>query len=187
MKGSIVMEKTKVTGKLIIEMIVIILSMTFVFHYVILPIKVEGESMYPTLHDNDTAMVSALNLDQNDIERFDIVVLQCDVLNKKIIKRVIGLPGETIVYKNDCLYINGIYYEENFLDQDYIKSAKEQYNATLFTNDFDIVLQDDEIFVLGDNRLKSADSRSLGVFHYQDILGKRGLVVFPFHNMKWME
>lgn len=173
--------------KFILELAVVVVITTFFFHEIVIPVQVDGQSMYPTLHDLDTGVVSAMNIDQDGIERFDIVVLQSDKLDKRIIKRVIGLPGETVVYKNERLYIDGVYYEEKFLDKKYMEEAKRQYNSDLFTSDFEYILSDDEIFVLGDNRLKSADSRVLGPFSYDDIIGKKGFVFYPFNNIQWIE
>lgn len=171
----------------IVEIIVLVGITTFVFKNILLPVQVDGKSMYPTLDNNDTAVISALNTDKEGIERFDIVVLKTDKLDKKIVKRVIGLPGETIIYTNDRLYIDGVYFEEKFLDKEYIKEMKEVYNTDNFTEDFEVIVGEDEVFVLGDNRLKSADSRIYGAFKYNEIIGKRGLVIFPFKNIKWME
>ena len=109
--------------------------------------------------------------------------MKCEKLDKDIVKRVIGLPGDTLVYRDDKLYINETYYDEKYLNKDYIAKAKIKYQTELFTNDFEITLNDDEIFVLGDNRLQSADSRTLGTFKYSDIIGKKGLVIFPLKNM----
>lgn len=181
------MKKISQWIKIIIELLAMVLAMVVTFQYLLLPIKVEGSSMYPTLSDQDIALVSMINLNKKNIKRFDVVVLNCEVLDKKIIKRVIGLPGETIVYKNDKLYINGEFYEENYLNKKYVKQAKKESHAEQFTNDFSITLKDNEFFVLGDNRLHSADSRTLGTFHFKDILGKRGLVLYPFNHMKWMD
>ena len=178
-------EKNEVI-KFFVEIIVVVVVTIFIFHSVIIPVKVDGDSMYPTVHDEDNAIVNAINLDEDGIKRFDIIVLQCDQLNKKIIKRVIGLPGDVIVYRNDKLYINGIYYEENFLNQEYIKEAKKQYNFELFTNDFEATVGEGEVFVLGDNRIKSSDSRVFGTFKYSSILGKEGMIVFPFNRIKWL-
>lgn len=169
-----------------IQMIAIIAVTAVVFTKIVIPVKVDGESMYPTLHDKDTAIVTALYLNKSDIKRFDIVILKCKQLDKDIVKRVIGLPGDTIVFNNDKLYINGSYYSEDYLDKNYIEEAKIRYNTELFTNDFEITLKDNEIFVLGDNRLRSADSRTLGTFKYSDIKGKKGLVIYPFSNMKFI-
>ncbi len=82
--------------------------------------------------------------------------LNCKKLGNIIIKRVIGLPGEKIVYKDDQLYINGEKIEEAFLDISYIEQVKKDYNISCFTEDFEYTIGDDEIFVLGDNRLNSS-------------------------------
>lgn len=181
------MSKKKIFFKFSLQIIAIVVITTVTFTKVLIPVRVDGQSMYPTLHDKDFAVVNALALNQEKINRFDVVVLKCEKLDKNIVKRVVGLPGDTIVYQNDELYINDIYYEENFLDKNYIEEAKNNYQSDFFTNDFEITLKDDEIFVLGDNRLQSADSRTLGTFRYEDIIGKKGLVIFPFKNMNFIK
>ncbi|MDD8048950.1 MAG: signal peptidase I [Thomasclavelia sp.] len=173
--------------KFIIELLCIALFSFIVFNTVIMPIKVDGNSMYPTLHDDDIGIMSSTGLNEKNIKRFDIVVLDCDAIDKKIIKRVIGLPGEHIIYKDDKLYVNGVRYKEDFLDKQYIKEAKEKYSSTKFTNDFSVTVSKGKIFVLGDNRLGSADSRVFGEFSYSKIEGKRGILLFPFSHMKWVD
>ena len=99
--------------------LVLLLCFTFViFHYIFLPVKISGDSMYPTLKDSEMAIMDALHVKDDDIERFDIIVIDSHYLEKYIVKRVIGLPGEKIEYKDDKLYINDQYYPESFLDSD---------------------------------------------------------------------
>jgi len=179
------MAKRKELIRFSLELVIIVAVTATVCTKIVVPVKIQGDSMYPTLHDKDTLIVNKLYLNRSDIKRFDIVVLKSDKLNQDIIKRVIGLPGDNIVFKDDKLYINGTYYVEDYLDKDYIEEAKEKYNAKLFTEDFEITLDNDEIFVLGDNRLRSSDSRTLGTFKYSDIIGK--IVIFPLKNMKFVE
>ena len=167
------MAKRKELIRFSLELVIIVAVTATVCTKIVVPVKIQGDSMYPTLHDKDTLIVNKLYLNRSDIKRFDIVVLKSDKLNQDIIKRVIGLPGDNIVFKDDKLYINGTYYVEDYLDKDYIEEAKEKYNAKLFTEDFEITLDNDEIFVLGDNRLRSSDSRTLGTFKYSDIIGKK--------------
>lgn len=181
------MSKKKEIIKFSLQLVAIVAITTVTFTKIIIPVRVDGQSMYPTLHNDDLAVVNALFLNRSDIKRFDIVVLKCEKLDKDIVKRVIGMPGDTIVYKDDKLYINDTYYQEPYLKSDYIQEAKINYKTELFTNDFEITLGDDEIFVLGDNRLQSADSRTLGTFKYEDIIGKKGLVLFPFKNMNLID
>ena len=154
------MAKRKELIRFSLELVIIVAVTATVCTKIVVPVKIQGDSMYPTLHDKDTLIVNKLYLNRSDIKRFDIVVLKSDKLNQDIIKRVIGLPGDNIVFKDDKLYINGTYYVEDYLDKDYIEEAKEKYNAKLFTEDFEITLDNDEIFVLGDNRLRSSDSRT---------------------------
>lgn len=181
------MSNRKTIIKTGLEIIVLVVTTFLVFKYVLILVEVDGSSMYPTLHDKDIAVINALNTDQDGIKRFDIIVLDTDEVDKKIVKRVVGLPGETIIYNNDRLYINGVYFEEKFLDKKYIAEAKNTYNAKKFTNDFEVVVGNDEVFVLGDNRLRSSDSRTYGTFKYDDIIGKKGIILYPFSNIKWME
>ena len=108
-------------------------------------------------------------------------------LNEKIIKRVIGLPGEHIIYKDDKLYVNGQFVEQNFFDKKFIEESKKQNNVSLFTNDFEVTVGNDEIFVLGDNRLRSTDSRVLGCFSFDDVLGKQGMILYPFSDIQWID
>ena len=155
------MKYSKKTMMAILEFIVVCLAIVFVFKGIIMPVKVDGSSMYPTLHDGDLAFMSRLDLNSKQIKRFDIVTIGCKQLDNVIIKRVIGLPGEKIVYKNDCLYVNGKYIKENYLNKSHIKDVKSRYNISYFTDDFEISVGENEIFVLGDNRLNSLDSRVL--------------------------
>ena len=127
------------------------------------PIRVNGTSMHPTLQDKEFMILNKISLKQG-INRFDIVVVQEN--NKYIIKRVIGLPGESVMYKDNKLYINGKVIEDN-------------YSKTT-TNDF-------EYFVMGDNRAVSSDSRIIGPVNIKNIKGKTNLIIFPFNKMGTVE
>lgn len=135
------------------------------------PIRVNGTSMHPTLQDKEFMILNKISLKQG-INRFDIVVVQEN--NKYIIKRVIGLPGESVMYKDSKLYINGKVIEDN-------------YSKTT-TNDFDnVVLGENEYFVMGDNRAVSSDSRIIGPVNIENIKGKTNLIIFPFNKMGTVE
>lgn len=177
----------KVVLKFMLQLVVVIVVTSFIFTKVIKIVKVDGHSMAPTLNDGNIAIVNARYLETNEINRFDVVILKCAKLDKNIIKRVIGLPGDKVVYQDDKLYINNHYYDEYYLNKEFLNNAKEKYQTDLFTNDFSITLGNDEIFVLGDNRLQSADSRTLGTFKYGDIIGKKGLIIYPFKDMNFID
>lgn len=145
--------------------IIVILVVIIIKAYIIAPIRVNGPSMEDTLKDKDIMILNELGYHLGDINRFDIVVIRYE--NEYLIKRVIGLPGEKIAYKDNKLYINGKYIKENF-------SHKK-------TNDFkEIKIPEDKYFVLGDNRVNSTDSRIIGFIDKEDIKGKTSLVIYPF-------
>lgn len=170
-----------------IEMVLIVVITVSIFKFVVIPVRIEGTSMENTLHDDSVAMINALGVNESNIHRFDVVVIDCQQLHEKIIKRIIGLPGEKIAFQNDCLYVNGQLVEQDFLDKTFVETSKRTYNAAQFTEDFQVTLKDDEYFVMGDNRLRSTDSRELGPFTIEDIVGMKGLVVFPFDSIQWID
>lgn len=162
------MEKLKKIIKENYSYILIIVVILLIRTYIVTPIRVNGTSMYPTLKQNEIMILNKIGL-KSGIDRFDIVVVKTD--NNRIIKRVIGLPGESVMYEDGKLYINGKYVEDSY-------SLSE-------TKDFDnIFLKEDEYFVLGDNREVSKDSRMIGPVKKEQILGKTRLVIFPFTKIR---
>lgn len=150
----------------------------FVRFFLIVPLQVQGDSMEPNLHNRDEVLVQHFG----GIKRFDIVVITMPS-GETYIKRVIGLPGETVSYKNDHLYIDGKYIPEKFLEP--IKLDKNQ----TYTSDFTLkdLLKINKIpkgqyFVLGDNRRISKDSRTFGTVRTEWIQGKALMVYWPIKN-----
>ena len=172
--------------------------------YLWTPVRVDGHSMDPTLADSEYLLV----INKLPIDRFDIVVAS-ETENgktKEIVKRVIGLPGETIEYKNDVLYIKGKETDEPYL-KDYIQKFKEdklqstysgkgfEENGELFRQMAQIAeaftvdkdgsatftkkLLDDEYLLLGDDRIVSKDSRQVGAFKKEQIKGEAVLRLWP--------
>ncbi|MDD6350149.1 signal peptidase I [Intestinibaculum porci] len=156
----------------------------FSLYVLILPVVVSGESMMNTLHDGDFAFVSKTGL--RHVHRFDIVVINSKKLNEKIVKRVIGLPGETIEYKDDKLYVNGTYTKEDFLDPSWMTYQKTRLKDKRYTHNFKVTLGENQYFCMGDNRLNSVDSRELGPFERKDIIGRGGFILFPITHIKSM-
>ena len=146
---------------------VIIIILVLLFKkFVATPIKVNGSSMFGTLHDGDIMILNIIGYRFSPVERFDIVVI--DDGDEYLIKRVIGLPGEVIEYKDNQLYVNG-------------KRIKDNYGSKK-TEDFKIKVSKGCYFVLGDNRTNSRDSRYYGAFSKKKILGKTKLIIFPFNR-----
>lgn len=156
---------------------------TIIRYFLFTPIVVEGYSMMPTLQDGDKMIVNKLSKP----ERFDIIVFHAPE-QKDYIKRVIGLPGDRIEYKNDVLYINGEPYEEPYLEE-----YKKQIVEGPLTEDFTLesipligqpTVPEGELFVLGDNRRSSKDSRHIGTIPIEDVIGDANIVFWPLKNIR---
>ena len=173
-------EKKKKTKKElfkeIVPYIIILIIVLLVKTYLIAPIQVNGSSMMTTLHNNDIMILNKIHYRFNDIKRFDIVVVKYN--NKYIIKRVIGLPGESIEYKDNKLYINGKYYKEEFLDNN-TKTKDFNLEEVIGKNE----IPEGHYFVMGDNREDSLDSRIVGTFTKKQIKGKTKLTILPFNRI----
>ncbi|MFT9820014.1 signal peptidase I [Lysinibacillus sp. NPDC056185] len=174
-----------------VKAIVFALLVAFLIKYFLFtPVLVKGVSMEPTLVDHDRVIVNKIGPKFKSIDRFDIVVINNILINNEeenIIKRVIGLPGDKIEYKDDQLYINGEKYSEPYLDQ-YKKVLKDPGSLTYdFTLDQDLgetSVPEGYYFVLGDNRRKSNDSRNpeLGFIPKEKIMGTTSIICWPIEH-----
>lgn len=149
----------------LIPYIVIIIVVILIRTFIVTPVKVNGTSMYPTLKGNEVMLLNKLGR----IDRFDIVVLKIDEENDNLIKRIIGLPGETIEIKDNHIYINDELLEDTY-----------GYGVTY--NIDKVILEEDEYFILGDNRQVSLDSRVFGKIKRKEIKGTTNFVLFPFKS-----
>lgn len=152
------------------------------------PIVVDGESMMPTLKNGDRMVVNRIGYMVGKPDRFDIVVFHAPE-QKNYIKRVIGLPGDQVEYKNDQLYINGEAIPEPYLDQ-----YKKEITEGSLTDDFtleDITGKDKipkgYIFVMGDNRRYSKDSRHIGLIAIDEIIGNTNFVFWPYDDIGFVK
>ena len=145
---------------------------TFLFE----PVRVDGSSMLNTLTDSEFMIATKFDYLFSDPERFDIVICHYPNTTDGMyrVKRVIGLPGETVELRMGKLYVNGEYMEQDF-------DMTENY-----TNFGPITMGEDDYFVLGDNRNNSKDSRSamVGPLDRDMIKGHVRAVVFPFTNFR---
>ena len=138
--------------------------------------------MNPTLHHKERMVVNKMG----DPKRFDIVVFHAPD-GRDYIKRVIGLPGDRIEYKNDVLYINGKVYEEPYLDR-----YKKELNEGTLTDSFTLketavgsdTVPKDSLFVMGDNRRDSSDSRQIGEVPLDEVIGTTNIVYYPIKDIK---
>lgn len=155
-----------------LAIIVAILIKTFIFNttYVL------GSSMHPTLNEKDRLFTNKLTLYFSKPDQGDIVILKApDNPNKDYIKRVIGLPGDTVEIIDGKVYLNGEMLDENYLEEG-------AYTHTY--DDSQWIVPEDQLFVLGDNREEGAskDSRYFGCIPIDSIKGKANFRYFPFDS-----
>ena len=131
------------------------------------PIQVEGDSMNPSLYSHQTMLVEKVSKFFNIPERESVVIVHYPNSNNNYVKRVIGLPGETVSISDSTVYING-------------QPLHEDYTSGEEIPDMDpVTVPDNCIFVLGDNRANSQDSRYVGCIPRKDIVGTAVAVIWP--------
>lgn len=162
------------------KMILTVVAVIFVIMYIATIQQIVGSSMAPTFESQEIVILNKIHYRFFDVKRFDIVSFEYDS-TKYLIKRVIGLPGEKIEYKNNVLYVNGKKIEEDFLDKD-----TKTDNFTLASLGYETI-PDGMYLVLGDNREDSLDSREIGLVKEDEILGKINLRIWPITKIRYVK
>ncbi|WP_026906100.1 signal peptidase I [Paucisalibacillus globulus] len=148
------------------------------------PIIVDGPSMQPTLHNKDQMIVNKFIYRFDEPERFDVVVFHAND-KKDFIKRIIALPGEHVAYKDNILYINGQPIEEKFFTENQIDVHTNDFTLEQINGNYTTV-PEGHVFVLGDNRTNSTDSRLLGPIPIEQIVGKASVIYWPFDRFEFI-
>ncbi len=149
--------------------------------FIFTPSTVQGESMQPTLEDENRVILTKTS----EIQHFDMIVFNAPDSDERYIKRVIGLPGDFIEVKDDVLYINGKAYEEPYLDEnkDVNLLDKLTYDFTLEEVTGESTVPENSLFVMGDNRLNSKDSRIFGCISRDSIIGEVKFRFYPLQEI----
>ncbi|MEG0856438.1 MAG: signal peptidase I [Terrisporobacter sp.] len=162
-----------------VKTISVSLILAFAITLIVQPTIVNGSSMYPTLETEDYLVVNKLAYKDKVPQRGDIVVFKSEIINdktykkKNLVKRVIALPEERIVIENGKVYI-----DNKELDENYIENMNTEGNV-------DIVVPKNHIFVMGDNRSNSLDSREpvIGTVSLESVIGKVAIRLYPFNKI----
>ncbi|MBU5668852.1 signal peptidase I [Peptoniphilus sp. MSJ-1] len=156
---------------ILIAFAIALIVRNFVFNISI----VNQTSMYPTLKPKDVLISNSFYRFSKNHNRGDIIVFKSSEDNKLLIKRIIGLPGETVEILDGDVLINGDLLEENYLEDPYTPSEIEKFEVG-----------EDELFVMGDNRDGSFDSRNFGPIKNSSVRSKPIVRILPIKNAKFI-
>lgn len=167
-------------------LIILLLIYFLIKNYLAQPFLVKGQSMENNFHDGDYVVVDVLSYKFRDPQRFEVVIFDTEFIEEYphkqgyYIKRIIGLPGDRVTVKDNKVTIfnseneNGLVLEEKYLDE---------FTVTKSPEPIDIKLEDNQYFVMGDNRDNSSDSRYWGYLPEDNILGKPFVRLYPFQDL----
>jgi signal peptidase I len=163
--------------------------------FLVSPFIVDGPSMQPNFWNRERIIVNKIMYDIRQPQRGEVIVFHVPQEGRDFIKRVIGLPSETVKVEGDKVYINGKQIEENYLKDAYEKAHAEGvlYNSndtdrSNFPNSSfpDAVVPEGMLFVMGDNRSNSEDSRMIGFIPIDRIVGRADLIFWPINEFKFI-
>lgn len=153
------------------------LSAWIIRDFCMIDVVIQGHEMTPTISEGTSGVTF---LWHEDFERGDLVLIKQPGGDGYAIRRIIGLPGETISCIDEVIYINGEPLDEDYLDADYVKKIQRRYG--FFTRNFnEVELWTNEYFLLGDNRIaaQETDSRALGAYPENSLKGKNLILLSP--------
>ena len=158
----------------ILEVIVLAVGIFLIVYLLILrPHKIKGQSMHPTFPDAEYLLTEKVSYYRRDPQRGDVIVFKPPISEDEFIKRVIALPGETVMVLNNKIFVNDKELKEDYINVD--------TNAGAFLSEgTKYTVPSGNYFVMGDNRPHSSDSRAWGPITKKVITGKAWLIYFPF-------
>jgi signal peptidase I len=153
------------------ETLLLALILVLIINTISTRIRVDGFSMEPTYHNNNYIVVSKLAYKFKEISRGDVIVFEYPLApDEDFIKRVIGLPGDQIEVTNGKVFLNGTELNESYIDAAPIREQPL------------LVVPEDSLFVMGDNRNNSSDSRTWGPLPIENVIGKTVFVYWPLSD-----
>ncbi|HHU6751343.1 TPA: signal peptidase I [Staphylococcus pseudintermedius] len=180
------MKKETMEWLLSIGLALLIVGLLYAF--VIKPYNIKGDSMDPTLKDGERVIVNKIGKTLGHLDNGNVIVFHADETNDYV-KRIIGKPGDHVVYKNDQLYLNGKKVDEPYLDYNLKHKTYEQITGSFDSKDLpgsngQEQIPKDKYLVLGDNREVSKDSRAFGLIDKDQIVGKVAFRFWPLSEFK---
>lgn len=174
----------RVLGEILLACLIFMACLVIIAQFTFTIPKMEGFGMTPTISNNSRLFVSKIG----ELSRFDIIYFRNPKTNDLTVRRIIGIPGDTVEYQQDKLFINNQERAENYILKE-INNSKQ--NGYQFTQDFNLrqlglaeQVPKDKYFVLGDNRTYASDSRFFGYVDKKDIIGIVEMTVLPINEME---
>lgn len=153
-----------------------------IYLFLIQPHRIDGSSMEPTFQHGNLILSDKISYRFNDPKRGDVIVFHApETPEKDFIKRIIGLPGEHVVVKNNLVYINGIQ-----LDETYLPLNTETQGFNTIREDKEYIVPEKNYVVMGDNRKNSHDSRAFGAINRDTIVGRVWVRYWPLNEFVFM-
>lgn len=149
---------------------------------------IDGPSMQTTLFPKDRVLVNKLSYKLHDVNRGDVVVFDrlSGTEHDDLIKRVIGLPGESVEVRNCVVFVDGQTLEEPYLDPVDVAQTDPSKRCGTHVDMTPVLVDKDHVFVMGDNRVQSFDSRDFGAIDVSKIRGRAFIVIWPFGSWAWL-
>ncbi len=179
-------EKNPRPRRAILDTLTLLFMYTLAAFFIVLPIRffvaqpffVSGDSMEPTFMPNEYLVIDKLYYRMHEPQRGDVIIMRYPLdPSTYLVKRVIGVPGETVSISNGKVTVTSIDGSRHVLDEPYLKFEKKDATATT-------TLSKDEYFVLGDNRFHSSDSREWGPLQSKFIVGRAFVRLYPFRDAR---
>jgi len=150
---------------------------------------IDGPSMQTTLMPEDRVLVNKMSYKLHDIHRGDVIVFDRvtnEVQHDDLIKRVLGLPGETLEIRSCIVYIDGVQVDEPYLNPEQTSQVEPSARCGSHTDMAPIVVPEEMVFVMGDNRVQSFDSRDFGPIDTDKVRGRAFVVIWPASAWAWL-
>lgn len=165
----------------LIAITIALIAVLLVRHFLFTTYIVSGQSMEPNFHDGDRMIINKIIYSMRDPKPGEVVVLHASKYDDYI-KRVIAVEGDTVRIEYDDVYVNGIRIDEPYIDHE-VQAARESHTVYNRFNQEDIVIPEGHIYVLGDNRSNSMDSRSMGPIPINEVVGRSDFIFYPFDRI----
>ena len=182
-------EQMRTVYEWVIVVVIALTAAMLIRVYVFQQYYIDGPSMQTTLGPNDRVLVNKLSYSLHDIRRGDVIVFDRvtnEIVHDDLIKRVIALPNETVTIKSCVVFIDGQELQEPYLDQDQLSNPDLGDRCGSHSDLAAVLVPENDVFVMGDNRQQSFDSRDFGAIEESKVRGRAFVVLWPFGAWAWL-